>query len=196
MSICILGFLILAGVLFTFKLLYVLATAGVLPMTQGALFTSTASVRIEAFLDAVPMNPNEVLVDLGCGDGRVLRASRRRYGVRALGFEVNALAYCMARVLSLGTRGIQVKWKNFWSQNLRDADIVFCYLFPDVMKRLGIKLEEELRPGARVVSCNFSVPGWDPFEVVCPGSTSHGDPIYIYRLPDSCPGKEIGKVTN
>ena len=196
MSICILAFLILAGVLFTFKLLYVLATAGVLPMTQGALFTSTASVRIEAFLDAVPMNPNELLVDLGCGDGRVLRASRRRYGVRALGFEVNAMAYCMARVLSLGTRGIQVKWKNFWSQNLRDADIVFCYLFPDVMKRLGIKLEEELCPGARVVSCNFSVPGWAPFEVVYPDSTCHGDPIYIYRLPDSCPGREIGKVTN
>lgn len=196
MSICILAFLIFAGVLFTFKLLYVLATAGVLPMTQGALFTSTASVRIEAFLDAVPMNPNDLLVDLGCGDGRVLRASRRRYKVRALGFEVNVLAYCMARVLSLGTRGIQVMWKNFWSQNLGDADVVFCYLFPDVMKRLGIKLEKELRPGARVVSCNFSVPGWAPFEVVCPGSTCHGDPIYIYRLPDSCPGGKIGKVTN
>ena len=191
MSGWILAILILVGGFFGFKLLYLLATAWALPMTQGALFTSTASVRIKTFLDAVPMSAHEMFVDLGCGDGRVLRAARRRYGIRALGFEVNALAYCTARIFSFGKKGVQIIWRNFWSVNLRDADVVFCYLFPDVMKRLATKLEAELRPGARVVSCNFSVPGWNPLEVVRPDSAYHGDPIYIYRWPDSCPSSTI-----
>lgn len=186
MSGGILAFLILAGAVFVFKVLYVLATAGALRITQGAVFTPTASVRIEAFLDAVPMRCEELLIDLGCGDGRVLRAARRRYGVRALGFEVNALAYCTARILSFGTKGIDIRWADFWRQNLGAADTVFCYLFPDVMKRLAKKLEAEVRPGTRVVSCNFSLPGWDPLEIVYPESACHGDPVYVYRWPDSC----------
>lgn len=187
----VLAFLILAGALFMFKMLYVLATAGALPITQGAVFTSTASVRIEAFLDAVPMRSQEVLIDLGCGDGRVLRAARKRYGVRALGFEVNVLAYCTARILSFAVKGIDIRCGNFWGQNLGTADVVFCYLFPDVMKRLAAKLQEELLPGTRVVSCNFSLPGWEPLKVVCPDSACHGDPIYIYRCPDSYPSPRV-----
>jgi SAM-dependent methyltransferase len=187
MSACIWAILVFVGGLFVCKLVYVFATAGALPLTQGALFTSTASVRIKSFLDAVPMNDKELLVDLGCGDGRVLRAARRRYGVKALGFEVNALAFCMARVLSFRTKGVQVRCKNFWFVHFQDADVVFCYLFPDVMKRLATKLEAELQSGAQVVSCNFPIPGWRTHAVIRPDSDCHGDPIYIYRMPDSCP---------
>lgn len=194
MSACILTFLGFVLGLFAFKLLYVLATAVALPVTQGALFTSTALVRIRAFLDAVPMNDNELLVDVGCGDGRVLRAAQRRYGVNALGYEVNPLAYCAARILNFGVKRVRVRLRNFWPVNLRDADVVFCYLFPDVMRRLATKLEAELRPGSRVVSCNFSVPGWNPLEVVRPGSACHGDPIYIYRLPDSSPSRAMTNI--
>ena len=186
MSACIWVFLIFVGGLFVGKLLYVFATASALRLTQGALFTSTASIRINSFLDAVPMNDKELLVDLGCGDGRVLRAAQRRYGVTALGFEVNALAYCLGRILSFGIKGLQIRCSNFWSEDFREADVVFCYLFPDVMKRLATKLEAELRPGTRVVSCNFCVPGWNPLEVLRPNSACHGDPIYVYLMPDSC----------
>jgi hypothetical protein len=181
--------LLLVGGLFFCKVCYVLATAGVLPFTQGALFTSTAEVRIRSFLDAVPMNDKELLVDLGCGDGRVLRAARNRYGVMARGYEVNALAYCVARILSFRAKGVRIRCKNFWSVSFRDADVVFCYLFPDVMKRLATKLEAELLPGARVASCNFSIPGWSPLAVIRPDSVRHGDPIYVYRMPDSCPSR-------
>ena len=194
MSTCILMILSFLVGLFICKVCYVLATAGALPMTQGALFTSTAEVRIRSFLDAVPMNDKELLVDLGCGDGRVLRAARRRYGVKTLGFEVNALAYCLARVLSFRTKGVRIRCKNFWSAHIRDADVVFCYLFPDVMKRLATKLEKELRSGARVASCNFSIPGWNPLAVIRPESACHGDPIYVYRMPDSCPSSRSRNV--
>jgi hypothetical protein len=108
MHLWICTFLIIAGVLFACKLAYVLCTAVVLPATQGALYVSTSRVRISAFLDAVPMEAEQLLVDLGCGDGRVLRQVGRRYGVRTMGYELNLLAYIKAKILCFGRKNIQI----------------------------------------------------------------------------------------
>jgi SAM-dependent methyltransferase len=174
-------FMIFAGGLFALKILYVLCTAAVLPLTRGALYVSTSRTRIFACLDAVPMRPGQLLVDIGCGDGRVLRWARKRYGVRTLGYELNPLAYLKARALCLGRRGIEIRRRNFWKVDLSHADVIFCYLFPDVMQALSSKLKAELKPGTVVVSCNFVLPGFMPEQVLRPGSSLHSDPIYIYR---------------
>ena len=182
MHLWICTFLIIAGVLFACKLAYVLCTAVVLPATQGALYVSTSRVRISAFLDAVPMNAEQLLVDIGCGDGRVLRQVGRRYGVRTMGYEVNLLAYIKAKILCFGRKNIQIKLGNFWNADLSEADVVFCYLFPDVMRDLGKKLKSDLKPGAVVVSCNFDLPGFTPERILRPGDSLHNDPIYIYHF--------------
>ena len=178
--------LIVIGVLVILKLLLAFSLVSVFPITQGAMFHPSARVRVKTFLDHTPMMSNELLVDIGCGDGRVLREAKRRYGIRALGFEVNPLAYALARLRTAGMEGIEVRLRNFWNVNIRDADVVFCYLFPDVMERLAGKLEAELRPGTRVVSCNFALPGWRHREVLYPESSLHGDPIYFYYFPEAC----------
>ena len=175
------GIIILAGVLFAVKMVYVVTTALALPATQGALHVSTSSVRIQAFLDAVPMAPGQLLVDLGCGDGRVLRRANARYGVRAVGYELNLMAYLRARVQSLGKPGVRIIRGNFWKTDLGCADVVFCYLFPDVMGRLAQKIRSEVKPGTLVVSCNFALPGFTKGRVLRPAGGLHHDPIYIYR---------------
>jgi len=182
MPIWIWIFIFLAGSLFGLKMVYVLCTAAVLPATQGALYVSTSRSRIAAVIAAVPMRPGQVLVDLGCGDGRVLRCARRIYGIRAIGFEVNLMAYLKARILSIGLKNMEIRLKNFWSQNLAEADIVFCYLYPDVMQKLAVKLKAELKSGTRVVSCNFALPGFNPIQVLRPKGARQGDPIYMYKV--------------
>ena len=173
---------IVIGGLIAFKLLFAFCIVAVFPITQGAMFHPSARVRVRTFLDHVPMKRSDLLVDIGCGDGRVLREAMRRYGIRALGFEVNPLAYILARIRTLGMEGIEVRLRNFWNVNIRDADVVFCYLFPDVMGKLAQKLEAELRPGTRIISCNFPIPGWRHSEVIYPESSLYGDPIYLYQL--------------
>ena len=122
------------------KILHALAIVVVHPVTQGAMFTSTARVKIRKALDAVPMKPGELFVDIGCGDGRVLRVARKRYGVTCLGFEINPIAFTKAKLLTMGRKGLEVRCRNFWKADLGKANIVSCYLFPDVMRRLGEKL--------------------------------------------------------
>jgi SAM-dependent methyltransferase len=185
MSTWIIITLIAIGSLVALKLLVAFSLVSVFPITQGAMFHPSAHVRVRTFLDHVPMKANDLLVDIGCGDGRVLREAARRYGVRAVGFEVNPLAYALARLRTLGMKGIEIRWRDFWNVNIRDADVVFCYLFPDVMERLAKKLEAELRPGTRIISCNFPLPGWRHSKVLYPESSLHGDPIYCYHFPEA-----------
>ena len=181
MPIWIWIFILLGGSLFGLKMTYILCAALALPATQGALYISTTRTRIAAFIEAVPMQKGQTLVDLGCGDGRVLRLALKNYQVRAIGYEVNLMAYIKAKVLSIGLKHVEIRRENFWSQNLADADIVFCYLYPDVMKKLAVKLKAELKPGTLVVSCNFSLPSFKPIRVLRPEGSLHNDPMFIYQ---------------
>ena len=173
-------FIILTGSLFAIKMAYVICTAIALPVTQGALFVSTSKARIRACINAVPMKAGQTLVDLGCGDGRVLRQAQKQYMVRAIGYEINWLAFLKARLLSFGLKNVEIKRQDFWSADLTGADVVFCYLYPDVMKKLSAKLCTNLKPGAVIVSCNFILPGFEPSRVIRPAGALQGDPVYIY----------------
>jgi SAM-dependent methyltransferase len=175
-------FIILAGGLFALKIIYVLSIVLVLPITQGALYVSTSRIKIAAFIDAVPMQADQMLVDLGCGDGRVLREARKRYGIQTIGYEINPLAYLKARLFSIGRSKIKIKRQNFWEADLSGADVVFCYLYPDVMKKLAAKLKSGLKPGAIVVSSNFPLPEHIPNKILRPQSSLHNDPMYVYHL--------------
>lgn len=176
-------FIGIAGGVFVLKALYGLSIALVLPATRGALYVSTARRRVEAVLAALDLRPGQRLIDLGCGDGRVLRAAVRRCAIRAEGYELNPLAYGKARLLSLGKGSISLHRRNFWQADLSTADVVFCYLFPDVMAPLAHKLHRELKAGSMVASCNFPLPGWVPEKILRPEGRLTNDPVYIYRKP-------------
>jgi trans-aconitate methyltransferase len=171
-------FIILAGGFFILKIMYAFSIALVLPSTKGALYVSTSKVRIAAIMDAVPMNSDQLLVDLGCGDGRVLRAVWNRYGTKTIGYELNLLAYLKARLLCFRMRGVDIRLQNFWKADLSFADVVFCYLFPDVIKQLSEKLRSELKPGAVIVSCNFALPDLEIVQVLRPGNSLHNKNVW------------------
>jgi trans-aconitate methyltransferase len=173
---------VFAAVLFGIKLIYVLCTALVLGSTRGALYVSTTHKRIVACLDAVHIQKGDIWIDLGCGDGRVLRHAFQRYQVKAIGYELNMMAYIRAKIMSLGMNGIQIRLRNFFKADLSNADIISCYLFPDVLPDLVHKLKSELQPGTIVVSFNFPLPSFNPKQILRPHGSLHSDPIFIYHI--------------
>ncbi|MBI5465955.1 MAG: class I SAM-dependent methyltransferase [Candidatus Kerfeldbacteria bacterium] len=127
------------------------------------------------------LKPGELVYDLGCGDGRIIVAAARDFGVRAVGFEVAFLPYCLARlrVFLSGTAGLaEVRYQNFWRVKFTPADAVFCFLTPAAMVKLENKVASELRPGARFVSCVFKLPRRQAGQVSKPSAKDL--PIYLY----------------
>ncbi len=169
------------AVLVLLKIAFALFTGFSAFKTGGAVFTTTHRSKINKILEEVPMQPGQVVYDLGCGDGRFLIAAEKKYKVKAFGFEINPWAYILSKLRIFFQRAkVSIRFHNFWKTDLSEADIVFCYLFPDLMERLREKLSQELKAGAKVISCNFEIPGWKPEKIVRASHHIHTDPIYIY----------------
>lgn len=174
--------IMLIGLFALVKAIYVFSAIVALPKTGGALFCFTHPSKIDVILESIPMKKGDNIIDLGCGDGRFLAAAARRYGITGRGYDINFLAIFMARIrLLFAPAGIKVYRRNFFDTHLGNSDIIFCYLFPDVLEKLASKVSSEMKEGALLVSCNFPLPGWVPERILTAHHSVQKDPIYVYR---------------
>lgn len=127
----------------------------------GAPWLPTARRRVHKMLEMAATGPNDVVFDLGCGDGRTLVIAARTYGARAVGIEIDPLRFlwCQLLVTFLGLRRqVTVIFGDIFAQDLSGADVVTCYLLPKTNRRLEAKFLKELRPSARIVAHDFAFP--------------------------------------
>jgi hypothetical protein len=135
---------------------------------------------IRKALAQAKVQPHDVVVDLGAGDGRVLWIAAREFGAHAVGYEVEPLHCAVAwlRALFGGLSGrVSIRNGNLYKADLSGADVVFMYLNPTLIGNLRQRLQQELAPGARIVSLDFPIEGWEPSEV------DIGYLIFTYRMP-------------
>jgi SAM-dependent methyltransferase len=134
---------------------------------SGAPFYSTSKDAIRAALKEVKLQPGEIFYDLGAGTGKALLIGEKEFGARATGFEISIIFFCIAKInLFLHHSRVALVQKNFFYQDLRDADVVFCFLFPPTMQRMENKLKAELKPGARVIVYAFPLPTTSPTKTI------------------------------
>ncbi|NCF68298.1 MAG: SAM-dependent methyltransferase [Chloroflexi bacterium] len=129
---------------------------------RGAPWLPTPMSKVYKMLAMADVGPNDMVYDLGCGDGRTIIAAARRYGARAVGIEIDPLRYlwCQLLITILRLRGrVQIIFGDIFAQDLGDADVVTCYLLPKTNKKLEEKFGQELRPSTRVISNYFNFPG-------------------------------------
>jgi SAM-dependent methyltransferase len=162
-------------------LLFILALLWILvPALYGLPPVPTRPERIRKALKLANLQPDEVLYDLGAGDGRVLLIAAREFGAKAVGIEVGpiqcALIWLRAVASGFGNK-IQVRWANFYKANLNDADVIFVYATSKEVVKLAPHLERQLKTGARVVSISADFPEWEPF------TFDEHDLIFLYEMP-------------
>jgi protein-L-isoaspartate O-methyltransferase len=140
---------------------------------------------VDRMLQMANIKPGEIVYDLGCGDGRVLITAAQVYHAKAVGVEIDERLVKMAteNVQRLGLENrIKVVHGDLMKTDFSDADVVVIYLLTMSNAELRPRLEKLLKPGARVLSYSFPVPGWKP-ERVDTIDDQHGHKIYMYQMP-------------
>ena len=131
---------------------------------------------------------DELVYDLGCGDGRVVIMAAQEFGARAVGVELreDLVKKAHEKVFELGLDSrVRVIQSDLFKVDLRPADVVTLYLTTSANEKVKPKLESELKHGARVVSHDYEVLGWKPSKIdkFCEnprlGYPSHT--LYFYR---------------
>lgn len=140
---------------------------------------------VEAMLQLAAVGPEDVLYDLGCGDGRIVLAAARR-GARAVGVDLDPslIARCQASAEQAGVSDrVRFERQNFHDVDLSDATVVALYLAPDLNRKLRARLLEQLRPGARIISHGFTMGTWKPHR----RQVVDGRNIYLWTIPSPDP---------
>lgn len=165
----------LSLLLFLVILLWILV-----PALHGLPPVSTKPERIRKALRLANLQPNEVLYDLGAGDGRVLFLAARDFGAKAVGIEVGpiqcALIWLRMTANGLGNQ-IRIRWENFYKADLRAADVVFVYATSKELVKLAPHLQQQMKPGTRLVSVSADFPEWEPTAL------DDRELIFVYEMP-------------
>jgi cyclopropane fatty-acyl-phospholipid synthase-like methyltransferase len=148
-------------------------------------FVATPEHVARRMLEMAEVGPGDIVYDLGAGDGRILFMAAKEFGARAVGIELRKDLFNQIErgIKERGLEGrVRVIYGSFYEVDISEASVVTLYLLTTVNEKLRPKLERELRPGTRVVSHDFEVPGWRPSRVaeIYDSWTTHK--IFVYRL--------------
>ena len=160
-------------------ILIVLVISIIWTNSRGAPWVPTPMSMVHEMLTMAEVGPDDLIYDLGCGDGRIIITAARRYGARAVGIELDPLRFlwCQMLITVLGLRGrVRIVYGDFFKQDLSAASVVTCYLLRVTNKKLEGKFKSELSPETRVVSNYFTFPG---LQLV---SEDQEEKLYLYNL--------------
>lgn len=146
-------------------------------------FEPTTLEVADTMLKLAGVGPDDVVYDLGSGDGRIVNLAAKRYGARGVGIELDPHLVAVSRRAALENRlGDEVAFVegDLFTEDISRASVVTLYLWPGVNRRLEAKLRRELRPGTRIVSNAFGIGNWLPDKIV---RAPDGTQVLLWVVP-------------
>jgi SAM-dependent methyltransferase len=159
-------------------------------------YVPTPPAVVDAMLDLARLRPEDYVIDLGSGDGRIIIAAARKYGARGFGVEIDKVLVAEAN-REAQRQGVAERAKfldeNLFVTDLSRATVLTMYLYPRLMLQLRPRLFAQLKPGARIVSHDFDMEGWRPdARVTVPvPEKPYGPPsseVYLWIIPANAAG--------
>lgn len=150
--------------------------------TPDVIFVPTPNDVVNKMLEMANVTANDVVYDLGCGDGRIVITAAQRYGARGVGIDIDP---DRIREATDNVRRAKVTDKvkfvegDLFEANISEATVVTLYLLTELNLKLRPKLMKDLRPGTRVVSHAFSMGDWKPERT----EQVSGSSVYLWRIP-------------
>ena len=158
---------------------------------KDAPYVPTAQHVVERMLEVAGVTKDDVVFDLGSGDGRVPITAAKQFGARGVGVEIDsalvAKARAKARAAGVADR-VDIRRGDLFEANLEEATVVILYLWPEINIKLRPKLLRELDPGDRIVTHDFRMGEWQPDRVVDAGQGNTGqETVYLWIVPENIP---------
>jgi len=150
--------------------------------TPDVIYVPTPEEVVEAMLKVAKVGPNDVVYDLGCGDGRIVVTAAQKFGARGVGIDIDPqrIKEDNANVQRSGVGNrVQIRQADLFETDLSEATVVTLYLLPSLNLKLQPKLLRELKPGSRIVSHAFDMGDWKPDQEL----EINGRHIYFWTVP-------------
>ena len=153
-----------------------------------APYVPTPHEVVSRMLELAEIKPGDVLYDLGSGDGRIVVAAAKKFGIRAVGFEIDPVLVKDSRqiIKQAGLEElVEIREQDIRTVDFSPATVVTMYLYPAANLRLRPVLMRELKPGSRVISHDFNMGSWKPDRVERLQDTAGlSRTIYRWRIAD------------
>jgi len=147
------------------------------------IYVPTPHDVVQRMLQMAKVGPGDVLYDLGSGDGRIPIAAAKKFGIRAIGIDIDPqrIREANANAKRAGvTRLVSFRQEDLFKADFRNASVVTLYLLPELNEKLRPRLWAELKPGTRIVSHQFDMGDWQPRDKV----ELNGRTIYFWTVPE------------
>ncbi|MCM3902993.1 MAG: methyltransferase domain-containing protein [Pyrinomonadaceae bacterium] len=146
-------------------------------------FVPTPPELVEVMLKIAKVTREDVVYDLGSGDGRIVIAAAKQYGARGIGIDIDPQrikeAIDLAAEEGVADR-VSFRQVDLFEANIQDATVVTLYLLPAVNLELRQRLLDQLKPGTRIVSHEFDMGDWPPAKTL----EVDGRRVYLWIVPD------------
>ena len=154
-------------------------------------FVPTPPEVIDRMLEMARVTSDDVIYDLGSGDGRILIQAAKRYGVRGVGIEIDGDLVRTARNNAVKEKVdhlVEFREQDALTADVSQASVVTLYMLPEFNAKLRPILDQQLKPGSRVVSHDFPIEGWVPDRVErLKGDFLHDHTIYLFEIGSGPP---------
>lgn len=154
--------------------------------TPDVIFVPTPQEVVDKMLELAEVKKDDVVYDLGCGDGRIVVTAAKKYGCKATGFDIDPQRIKESnenvKKNDVG-KLVEIKNEDIFTLDLSKANVITLYLLPSLNVKLIPQLEK-LKPGSRIVSHSFDMRGVKPEKVVNVQTKDGGEhTIYLWRTP-------------
>ncbi|MBE9126495.1 MULTISPECIES: class I SAM-dependent methyltransferase [unclassified Coleofasciculus] len=152
-------------------------------------FLPTSGEVVAAMLALAGVSSDDILYDLGSGDGRIAIAAAKEFGTRGVGIDIDPVrirqAKKNAKQAGVSYR-VEFRQQDLFESDFSEATVVTLYLLPHLNLKLRPKLFHQLKPGTRVVSHDFDMGDWQPEQVI-EIKTFEESTLYYWVIPEEIP---------
>ncbi|MGF1591051.1 MAG: SAM-dependent methyltransferase [Pleurocapsa sp.] len=152
--------------------------------SPDVIYVPTPNKVVDAMLQLADTNSNDVVYDLGSGDGRIPITAAQKYNARGVGIEIDPQRVSEANENAQNSGvsdRVEFRQQDLFESDFSDATVVTLYLLSDLNEKLRPRLLEELAPGTRIVSHAFGMGDWEPEQT----QQVDGSTIYLWIVPEN-----------